>query len=290
MSATLAVSAVPGTGPEFRDDAASRIAALEEYWNGRAGGYDSSVRPPFGHGGVEFYDDNEWIGLALVRAHEVLGDPSLLTQAERVFDFVEWGWDRSPGQTCPGGVFWNRDPRNADRNTVSTANGALLALELYRATANPHYLRWGSRMYRWVTHCLQGSDGLYADHFDGHGTVDGRTWSYNQGAMIGTAVRLYQVTGRRMYLQSAQRLARAALAHYTADRFAGEPGCFVAIFFRNLGLLSEVAPDPAYRAVEQSYADSLWRSALDAHTGVVAESKLLDQAALVQLYAQLAAA
>ncbi len=38
-------------------------------------GFESVVRPPFGSGGDRFYDDNAWLGLALVRHHEIDEEP-----------------------------------------------------------------------------------------------------------------------------------------------------------------------------------------------------------------------
>src|SRR5947209_1996059 len=86
----------------------------------------------------------------LARAYDVLRDPAYLRRAEQIFELVRGGWDSDPHDACPGGVWWTRDPANRDRNTVSTANGALLALALYRETGSAAYLRSAQTMLAWV--------------------------------------------------------------------------------------------------------------------------------------------
>ena len=66
-------------------------------------GFESVVTPPLGGGGDRFYDDNAWLGLALVRHHELTGDPVLLRLAERVFSFVVSGWSTEASWQIPGG-------------------------------------------------------------------------------------------------------------------------------------------------------------------------------------------
>jgi hypothetical protein len=51
-------------------------------------GFESVVTPPLGGGGDRYYDDNAWLGLALVRHHELTGNAELLALAQRVFSFV----------------------------------------------------------------------------------------------------------------------------------------------------------------------------------------------------------
>ncbi len=279
LAATLSLAA---TSPAYVADVRSELAALDLYW--QPAGYLSFPAPPVGTGGSQYLDDNEWIAQDLVRAYGLLHDPRLLARAQQVLALVTAAWDRNGGDACTGGVFWTHDPSNADRNAVSTANGAVLALDLYQQTGDRHQLHWAQTMYGWVRRCLSAPDGLYADHLDPSGAVDRHEWSYNQGAMVAAAVGLYEATGRRAYLAQAQALAAAALARFEADGFADDPACFVAIFFRDLKRLDEAAPDPGYRAAAQRYADDRWAAA-----GEGPASTLLDQAAVVDLYAQLAA-
>ena len=288
LAATLAVAP--------KSDVRRRLYELERYWNpdSSPAGYDSAVRPPLGGGGVQFYDDNEWIGLGLVDAYRLLGRSRDLARARRLFKLVVSGWDREDAHACPGGVFWTRAATPDHRNTVSTANGALLALQLYGVTHAPAYLAWAQRMADWVQRCLRAPDDLFWDHVDSAGNLDPTEWSYNQGAMIGVDALLYRASGTRSYLDDAERIAAAAVAHFRTSADT-EPPVFRAIFFRNLLLLEEIDPHASYRDVAANYAEDAWTRLRDPHTGLFRVDRrrpvqLLEQAAFVQIYALLAAA
>ena len=285
LAATIAVAP--------KADVRRRLSELERYWNPRSAppGYDSAVQPP---GGVQFYDDNEWIGLGLVDAYRLLGRRSELARARRLFELVVSGWDREDAHACPGGVFWTRAASPDHRNTVSTANGALLALQLYDLTHAPSYLTWAQRMAEWVQRCLRAPDDLFWDHVDSAGKLDPTEWSYNQGAMIGVDALLYRATGTHAYIDDAEQVAAAAVAHFR-PQVDTEPPFFLAIFFRNLLLLDRVDPHASYRDLVAEYADDAWTRLRDPHTGLFRLDRgrpvqLLEQAAFVQIYALLAAA
>ncbi len=265
------------------------------------------MRPPFGPGGDKFYDDNAWTGLELMRAHRLIGDPGALAQARRVFHFVTTGWDTaSPCAT--GGVYWKQQApweTNRDRNVVSTAPNAELALRLYQATGERPYLDWALHMYRWTQANLRDpADDLYWDHLavdaEGRCAIERTKWSYNQGTMVGAGALLYRVTGDAAYLREAERLARAALAHYSRvpNGYFSQDPAFNAIYFRNLLLLHALGGDGAYLEAVlgalRGYADAAWDSphVHQPGTGLFPFGReattLLDQAAMVQLYACLA--
>lgn len=288
---------------------AEDLATLERYW-------DTERDPPAYSsdligtrlGGDRYYDDNAWVGLALVQLERLRPDSGQLARAVQVFEFALSGWagDRSPH---PGGVYWVEQgaglgERNHDRNTVSTAPNAQLGLHLEAlgagvasAEADP------VRMYEWVLGALdesRGSDapgtGLFWDKIRSDGTVDRATWTYNQGSMVGLNVLLARKhePARTEYLQRAEAIASKAL-----DRFAGgyerQPAAFNAIFFRNLLLLHAATGDERLRAAVieamRGYVDRVWEERRDrrcrfhiAKGGVT----LLNQSAMVQLLALLA--
>jgi hypothetical protein len=105
---------------------------------------------------------------------------------------------------------------------------------------------------------------------------------------------LYRITGESLYLQQAQRDAEAALAYFgRADRYTSQPAIFNAIFFKNLLLLDSVHHDPQYREPMQAYADQVWNQVRDPASDLFPFApsqpvQLLDQAAMVQIYASLA--
>jgi predicted alpha-1,6-mannanase (GH76 family) len=230
------------------------------------------------------------VALDLVEAHRVLRDPATLRRAQRLFEFVEHGWDRESRHPCPGGVFWTRAAGVSHRNTVSTANGAVLALALYRETGSRHYLRWAQTMYEWVHRCMAAPNGLFWDHIDLKGRVDATHWSYNQGIVITADTALYQITHDRRFLRAAEAVADAALDWFE-DAADTEPPEFMSVFYRSLLRLQAEDPDRNYFTAAQAYADTAWGRYRVGRTALFSFGKapdLLGQSAMVQLLADLA--
>ena len=225
------------------------------------------------------------------------GDEHALEQARRVFDLVVSGWDDDPTDPKPGGVFWTQASWSDTRNTVSNAPGAELGLQLYQLTDDSHqksyYGEWAKRMYDWVNEYLRAPNGLYWDHIKMDGSIVKWVFTYNQGTMIGANVLLYQVTGERKYLAEAKRIANTALNYFDQDRLHGEDLPFAAIFFRNLLFLDRFTDGRRYVDALREYADWLWNEQRDPETNLIrrndqGSTDMIQQAALVQLYASLA--
>jgi hypothetical protein len=280
--ATIDVSRLTGSS----GDLTARIDGLDDYDTGH--GY----APIFGSRGSIFYDDNLWIALALLDVADH-GGPANLGSVRSLFQLVAGAWDANTGHPCAGGVFWTQTPTNHDRNAVTTANAALLAVELYERTGTTTYLDWARRAYGWTERCLGTSSGLVQDHIDLHGKIDPTTWSYNQGAMIATAVHLYEATHDDAYLAQAEHQADAALQEIGDPIRSGEPAVFLAIFYRDLLELTNVDHSQSDRAALQTFADEAWSQARNPKTNLFSfggPPTLLDQAAMVQIYAALAGA
>jgi hypothetical protein len=290
LAATVAVSSLPGASRAERAAVGSRLRGLGWYWDG--GGYRPRPRVRRDDGGSRYSDDNEWIALELTSIGRLGLWDGAVRQAKRLFDLALSHWDRDRRHPCSGGIFWTDAANIDDRNTVSTAPAAQLALELYSLTKQARYLHWGHTFYRWVNTCLGRNDGLFADHLDLGGQRDWTVWSYNQGTMIGANVMLARASGQQFYLERAEKLAAAALSYFTPARLAAEPPPFGAIFVHNLLALEQVDPDPELRVAMQSYADALW-SKVDPATGLVRvdprrPTQLIEQASLVRVLATLA--
>lgn len=261
--------------------------------------------PPSGQGGDTFYDDNAWVGLNLMRAVRMAADPATLGQAQEAFASIIGGWDINPTDPHPGGVFWKRQTAietNHDRNTVSNAPSAELALRLYQITGQQVYIDWGKRLYDWVNASLRDpADGLYQDHVRQDGTIDATKWSYNQGTMIGANVLLYQLyrasapATASTHLTQAKAIASTALAYYEQHGYFGQDPAFNAIVWRNLLLLASI--DTTYLAATkqamQTYADSTWitnrrEDNLFYFPANATTATLVDQAAMIEIHACLA--
>ena len=189
------------------------------------------------------------------------------------------------------GIPFSNSAENTERNTVTDAPTAELALQLYRLTGNAQDLQFAEMAYEWVRACLTEPNGLYADHINARGKIEPTEWSYNQGTMIGAGVLLFQATGNSAYLYQARQTAKAALAYYTPERLGQENPFFVSVYFRNMLYLDSVTHDQPGPAIAQNYVNYAWQHLRLSDYVFVAGSppsaQLLYQAAIVQIYALL---
>lgn len=281
IAAAIAVGKIPGVNPRIELAAKIRLDRLDD----RRTGPVYAAKP----GAAVYYDDNEWIAQDLLVDH----DPLAVKRATAIFGAVVHAWDGDTSKPCAGGVQWTDASGNDDRNTVSTVNGALVGLELYALDARPELLYWSRKMLDWVDACMLAPDGLYWDHIDASGTIDQTEWSYNQGSLIGALVLLAQETNDPSQITRAEQIADRSLAYFQDRWLTQEPPEFAAIFFRNLLALAAVDHRSDYVDAAQAYADGMWNEHRDPATGLYSlngPTRLLDQAAVVDVYAELAIA
>lgn len=286
IAATITLAMIPSLRERYKAEVLDRLPGLEWYWDSTSNppGYDSYVRPPKGHGGDKYYDDNAWIGLELMRAHEVTGDAGALRRARQVFDFVVSGWDTNPARPAPGGIFWTQASWNVDRNTVSTAPGAALGFLLAERLGDRWCMDWGLRMYEWVRRYMLAPNGLYWDHINTAGVIDESQHTYNQGAMIEAGLYLYRLTRDPSFLKHAEVTADATVDQIFGVSDSYEDPALDAIFFRSLMQLYRLRRKRVYRAAMRSYADEVWHRWQNGSGPVT----LLLQAAVIQLAGGLA--
>jgi hypothetical protein len=255
-------------------------------------GFESLVVPPLGTGGDVFFDDNAWLGLALMRHHEINRDETTLALARRLFEFVTSGWSSDQSWSQPGGIRWKKPASNISRNTCSNGPVAQLAVLIHALTEDAAALEWSTRIYGWVRSALLGRDDLYVDQIAPDGTINRAIWSYNQGTMIGAGVLLHRVTGEQTYLVHALATAAASIARFSVPALVKQDAAFNAVFFRNLFMLDRVAPNPAYRELAIAYGDEGWEHARDSSTGLFGGGKSLlnNSAPMIEIYALIAGA
>jgi hypothetical protein len=248
---------------------------------------------PFPGDRAVYYDDNAWVGLALVQWSGQLAAAGrdaeagvARAEARGVLRTLAGG--EEPG----GGIRWRAGDPSV--NTCATGPTAELALRVHLLTGDDEALDLARRCRRFLASRLRRRDGLYVDHVDGDGRVEPTIWSYNQGTPIGAEVLWAAATGDDEALVRATETAGAALAHFgDDDRLWTQPPVFNAVFFRNLLSLHAVRPDPTYLAALDGYLDRVWAEARDPRTGLCTGSGIgsydrrptIDQAGLVQLYA-----
>ncbi|MCW3032471.1 MAG: hypothetical protein QOK19_775 [Solirubrobacteraceae bacterium] len=303
LAATVSVANVPALRTTMTRELKARLVGLRAYLDpnnsgtpegtflSTLAGFDGTVAPPVGPGGAKYYDDNAWIGIELMRIYRLTRESSALGGAEGIMAFEMEGWQASPQLGCSGGVPFSNLPGNTDRNTITTAPAAQLAVQLYKVTANPQYLQFAVQAYEWVRTCLLLGTNMYGDHVNRRGLIEPHLYSYTQGVMIGAGTLLYQATGNSAYLYEARQTATASLAYFTPERLGAENPFFPSIYFRNLLYLDSVTHDPPGPKIAQAYVDYAWTHLRLAGNLFVAGSppsgQLLVQAAIVQIYALL---
>jgi hypothetical protein len=221
-------------------------------------------------------DDAGWWGLAWIAAYDLTGDQKYLTEATTIANYLNQNWDPS---TCGGGVWWDRE--RTYKNAVTTGLYIRLAASLHNRIAGD--TTWRSRAvtgWNWFTGSgmINGAglvnDGLTA----GCGNNGGTVWSYNQGLAIGAGVEVYRATGDVNALNTARRLADAAMNNsaltqngiLTEACDAAGQSCddnakqFKGIFMRFLGDLADITGTATYRTYAKSQADSIWNRDRDA--------------------------
>jgi hypothetical protein len=316
LVATLDLAGIEGgliDGFDADADIADGLEALERYYDPGGEALPAYSSDVLGTriGGDRYYDDNAWVGLALVELERLRPGTGHLDRAEELFRFAVAGWDDRRDVPSPGGVFWLEQGRglgtkNHDRNTVSSAPNTELGLhlaELKGVAVEEEGSIGAQEMYDWVVAALDASrdgdspgTGLFWDKLRGDHTVDDTLWSYNQGSMVGANVLLARRDGQAgaLYLERAEAIAGKSLLHYGGGGLERQPPAFNAIFFRNLLLLHAASDDPELRTeiigAMRAYVDWAWDERRDRRDRfrVSNQDGLLDQSAMVQLLALLA--
>ncbi|KAH0437345.1 glycosyl hydrolase [Colletotrichum camelliae] len=213
----------------------------------------------------DFYDDEGWWALGLIRAYDITTDQDYLDMAKRIFADMEGGGNTN----CNGGIYWSKDRKyvNAIANELYLAVAASLA---NRVPGNADYLNIAKSQWTWFKASgMINSAGTINDGLDGNCKNNGaNVWSYNQGVVLGGLVELSRATGDKSVLTDATNIAKAAIKaladsngilHDTCEPNCGSDGNqFKGIFVRNLRYLQAVAPSDDFKTFLIKNADSNW--------------------------------
>lgn len=280
------------------------LAGLEEYFDNQRtpDAYASYIRTA--PQSDRYYDDNIWIGIDFTDIYLLTKENKYLQRAKLIWKFIESGMDDKLG----GGVYWCEQKQTC-KNTCSNAPGSVLALKLFKATQDSSYLEKGRALYKWTqTHLQDSTDYLYFDNIDLAGKISKAKFAYSSGQMIQAATLLYQLTGQKEYLADAQNIAKGCHNYFFMD-FTPKNGStfklikkgdtwFTAIMLRGFIELYQVDKDRTYLNAFKQSLNYAWEHARDEKglfntdfSGNTRDNKrwLLTQAAMVEMYARLAA-
>ncbi|KAK4163242.1 hypothetical protein QBC43DRAFT_335705 [Cladorrhinum sp. PSN259] len=222
----------------------------------------------------DFYDDEGWWALALIRSWDVTKEQAYLDTAELIFKDMQNGTD----SICGGGIFWSKQRmyKNAITNELYISVAASLGYRI--VSKRDQYLQIAQDAWAWFKRSgMINKDNLINDglviNADGSCVNNGlQTWSYNQGVILGGLVEIYRVTGDKTLLDEAVNIAEAAI-HKLRDETGiireidrCEPNCgndgmqFKGIFVRNLKYLNAWVPKNLFKETIRKNADSIWEN------------------------------
>ncbi|MFF5147123.1 glycoside hydrolase family 76 protein [Streptomyces sp. NPDC013157] len=220
-------------------------------------------------------DDAAWWAVAWVAAYDHTHEQRYLDEAVTITDYVQQFWDTG---TCGGGVWWDRE--RTYKNAVTNGLYLWLATALHQRIGGDTV--WGDRAVTaadwYLSSGLIDPAGLVNDGLTAGCANNGQTvWSYNQGLAVGAFTELWRSTGDNRYLDTARRLADAALASPVLTRDGvltescetGAGTCddnqkqFKGIFVRYLADLADATGSTAYDAYIRKQADSVWATDRD---------------------------
>jgi predicted alpha-1,6-mannanase (GH76 family) len=236
--------------------------------------YDAAIASAFAlNSGGDFEDgsddDTAWWALVWLQAYDVTHVSSYLSMAETDADYIHEGWNSA----CGGGISWRRDPyyyKNAITNELFLELTAWLHNTI---SGDIRYLSWADAEWAWFSRSGMINSGNLVN--DGLGNNcrnnDGTTWTYNQGVILAGLAQLYQATGNRSLLTTAEQIARAAIGQLTIGGVLTEPcrgaGCaarldpdaqaFKGIFVQDLKILAVTARTTQFNSFFRRQARSI---------------------------------
>ena len=296
--------AAPGDDPATWHDHADAAleAMLLHYWSQSAGYFDTAAYWTFAQaydavldgvertGGARFagwvetlylaqnakgwssnyYDDENWMTMALLRAYDLTKDARYLNEAKALYADIEAAWDTTCCGPTPGGIWWDR--AHTQKATASNAGPVIAGVRLAARTGDTSYLTFAEQAYTyWRANMVDPATFQVFDDIHTDGTLKKYRFTYNEGLMIGAAVELHGATHDASYLADAHAIAGWMLAHETETSADGtilndgtNTGCggdcqqFKGIGFRYLSLLESVDPRADEQAVLASSAHAIW--------------------------------
>lgn len=262
------------------------MKAIDQYYTDRAPapGYQAMVLKE--KVDPRFYDDNQWIAIALMDAYDRTHKKEYLEKSKMIYRFLLTGLNNVAG----GGFYWE-EGNFKSKNTCSNGPGVLVALRLYQATKDKAYLDTAISVYDWTKKTLLAPSGVYFDAIRVPSlTIDSALYTYNAGTMLQSGVILYNITKDKQYLNDAVSVATASEKQfYRNDKLPGNYW-FNAVLIRGFFELNKVEKNKSRLQFIIDDANRTWREEKDAQNlfGKRKIKALIDQSAMMEIYARLA--
>lgn len=219
----------------------------------------------------DWFDDENWMALALIRAYDATKDSRYLNRAEYLFADIEQN-----GRTSSG-IWWDR--KHTQKATASNFGRAITAARLHERTGKAHYKQAAQEIYDyWYSTMVDRKNARVADHRNADGSVDWTLFTYDTGLAIGASIELFDVTKNHGYLSHAYAFG-STLIHdeVTATPYGdvlydhackGDCDEFKGIAYRFLAKLYTLdRSQTQYGKVLHASAQAIWNVARDPKHG-----------------------
>jgi len=224
----------------------------------------------------DYYDDENWLALALLRGFDLTGDGAFLERAKLLYADIMAAWDETCCGAQPGGIWWNR--AHTQKATASNGGPVITGVRLAERTGDASYLEFAVKVYAyWAAQMIDPVTHQVLDHIDPDGHAVDWKFTYNEGVMLGGALALHRATGEARYLDDARARAAFMVAEETVatplgpvlsdGACGGDCQMFKGIGYRYLAELARFEPDPEIDAVLAASAEAVWTLARDPATG-----------------------
>lgn len=256
--------------------------------------YDGILRSNGGTFLHHYYDDMEWLALALLRVHQITRDEKYKQSVLELWADIQTAWSEQFG----GGMAWNKGQLDY-KNTPANAPAAILAARLYQCSGDKSDLDWALNIYRWnKDHLVDPATGFVWDGINRNGDMQidyDWAFTYCQGVFIGAGVELYRCTNDPTFLEDAKRTAHACIERLCnpeslvlPDEGIDDTGLFKGILVRYFVELLRVAPEMnEVRDVIKANAAILTKQGLNMENGLCGPSWESRPSLPVQLSVQL---
>jgi predicted alpha-1,6-mannanase (GH76 family) len=169
---------------------------------------------------VDYFDDESWMTLALIRAYDLTGEQLYLNQAITIYEDIMAAWDTTCCGQHLGGIWWNR--QHQQKATASNAGPVISGVRLTARTDDPQYQAFAQQAYDfWWNHMVNQQTYAIYDHLNPDGTRAPGSLTYNHGVMIGAALELHAATGEAHFLEEAHGFGGYLVSVATRDSDVG---------------------------------------------------------------------